>query len=72
MYIENVTELAFDDITAEDPDFPSIQGKFQIWYGSILVNFSCNTVRELLNHFQVWQKQASFLVSFQDKICSFL
>ncbi|XP_027103769.2 uncharacterized protein [Coffea arabica] len=26
MYIENVTELAFDDITAEDPDFQSIQG----------------------------------------------
>ncbi|GMI95433.1 hypothetical protein like AT5G23890 [Hibiscus trionum] len=26
MYIENVTELAFDDITAEDPDFPLIQG----------------------------------------------
>ncbi|KAJ4954499.1 hypothetical protein NE237_011282 [Protea cynaroides] len=26
MYIENVTDLAFDDITPEDPDFPSIQG----------------------------------------------
>ncbi|PIA49413.1 hypothetical protein AQUCO_01300317v1 [Aquilegia coerulea] len=26
MYIENVTELAFDDITTEDPDFASIQG----------------------------------------------
>lgn len=26
MYIENVTELAFDDITAEDSDFQSIQG----------------------------------------------
>ncbi|GER25244.1 hypothetical protein STAS_00809 [Striga asiatica] len=26
MYIENVTELAFDDITPEDPDYPSIQG----------------------------------------------
>ncbi|KAL3524287.1 hypothetical protein ACH5RR_017121 [Cinchona calisaya] len=26
MYIENVTELAFDDITAEEPDFQSIQG----------------------------------------------
>ncbi|EPS72480.1 hypothetical protein M569_02277, partial [Genlisea aurea] len=26
MYIENVTELAFDDITPADPDFPSIQG----------------------------------------------
>lgn len=26
MYIENVTELAFDDITPEDPDFPFIQG----------------------------------------------
>ncbi|XP_015069725.1 uncharacterized protein LOC107014363 isoform X1 [Solanum pennellii] len=26
MYIEKVTDLAFDDITPEDPDFPSIQG----------------------------------------------
>ncbi|XP_062001726.1 uncharacterized protein LOC133718867 isoform X2 [Rosa rugosa] len=26
MYIENITELAFDDVTPEDPDFPSIQG----------------------------------------------
>ncbi|XWS61180.1 hypothetical protein CRYUN_Cryun07bG0103600 [Craigia yunnanensis] len=26
MYIENLTELAFDDITPEDPDFSSIQG----------------------------------------------
>ncbi|XP_059667092.1 uncharacterized protein LOC132312654 isoform X2 [Cornus florida] len=26
MYIENFTELAFDDITPEDPDFASIQG----------------------------------------------
>lgn len=26
MYIENVTELAYDDITPEDPDFPAIQG----------------------------------------------
>ena len=27
MYIEHVTELAFDDITPEDPDFASIQGE---------------------------------------------
>ncbi|KAF2320407.1 hypothetical protein GH714_027534 [Hevea brasiliensis] len=26
MYIENATELAFDDITPDDPDFSSIQG----------------------------------------------
>ncbi|XP_042432295.1 uncharacterized protein LOC122018900 isoform X1 [Zingiber officinale] len=26
MYIENITELAFDDVTQEDPDFPYIQG----------------------------------------------
>ncbi|KAG2580895.1 hypothetical protein PVAP13_6KG276080 [Panicum virgatum] len=26
MYIDNVTELAFDDVTPEDPDFPFIQG----------------------------------------------
>jgi hypothetical protein len=27
MYIENFTELAFDDITPDDPDFSSIQGQ---------------------------------------------
>lgn len=27
MYIDNVTELAFDDVTPEDPDFPFIQGE---------------------------------------------
>lgn len=27
MYIENVTELAFDDVTPADPDFPFIQGE---------------------------------------------
>ncbi|KAK7380323.1 hypothetical protein VNO78_32831 [Psophocarpus tetragonolobus] len=26
MYVDNVTELAFDDVTPEDPDFSSIQG----------------------------------------------
>lgn len=26
MYIEEETELAFDDITPEDPDFSAIQG----------------------------------------------
>ncbi|XP_009400263.2 uncharacterized protein LOC135673625 isoform X8 [Musa acuminata AAA Group] len=26
MYIENLTELAFDDVTPKDPDFPFIQG----------------------------------------------
>ncbi|CAM0144576.1 unnamed protein product [Urochloa decumbens] len=26
MYIDNFTELAFDDVTPEDPDFPFIQG----------------------------------------------
>jgi hypothetical protein len=26
MYIENVTQHAFDDLSAEDPDFPFIQG----------------------------------------------
>lgn len=27
MYIDNVTGLAFDDVTPEDPDFPFIQGE---------------------------------------------
>lgn len=44
MYIENVTELAFDDITPEDPDFPFIQGghwsvfTFMLKQGSYYVN----------------------------------
>ena len=28
MYIENVTELAFDDVTPEDPDYSCIQGEY--------------------------------------------
>lgn len=32
MYIENLTELAFDDVVSEDPDFPCIQGiKILVW-----------------------------------------
>jgi hypothetical protein len=27
MYIESVSELGFDDITPDDPDFASIQGE---------------------------------------------
>ncbi|GFZ09043.1 hypothetical protein Acr_20g0008510 [Actinidia rufa] len=30
MYRENVTELAFDDITPENPDFSSIQGLAEV------------------------------------------
>lgn len=36
MYIENVTELAFDDITPEDPDFSSIQGQSRIFERRVL------------------------------------
>lgn len=43
MYIDNVTELAFDDVTPEDPDFPFIQGEAcleaKFMYG--LVNHHC-------------------------------
>jgi len=37
MYIENVTELAFDDITPEDPDFSSIQGQSRIFECRVLI-----------------------------------
>ena len=37
MYIDNVTELAFDDITPEDPDFSSIQGQSRIFECCILI-----------------------------------
>ncbi|RZR87884.1 hypothetical protein BHM03_00015357 [Ensete ventricosum] len=33
MYIENLTELAFDDVTPEDPDFPFIQAAIAIATG---------------------------------------
>lgn len=40
MYIENVTELAFDDITPEDRDFSSIQGEKSFLYlGYYLTRF---------------------------------
>jgi hypothetical protein len=32
MYIENVSDLAFDDVTTEDPDFPFIQGQTQKYF----------------------------------------
>jgi hypothetical protein len=28
MYIEDLTELGFNDVTPDDPDFTSIQGQF--------------------------------------------
>lgn len=43
MYIENVTELAFDDITPEDPDFSSIQGKYRNVNDIVLILRSIST-----------------------------
>lgn len=39
MYIENVTELAFDDVTPEDPDFPCIQG---MDLNNLTINWNAN------------------------------
>ncbi len=41
MYIENVTQLAFDDISAEDQDFAFIQGQTRILVYSVKIEFSC-------------------------------
>ncbi len=41
MYIENVTQLAFDDISAEDQDFAFIQGQTLILVYSVKIEFSC-------------------------------
>ncbi len=46
MYIENVTQLAFDDISAEDQDFAFIQGQTLILVYSVKIEFSC----ELLSY----------------------
>lgn len=72
MYIENVTELAFNDITPEDPDFASIQGD------SWLLNFLGFTQFSLLHIFltefvfQVWQKLDLSQASFLDETCFLL
>ncbi len=46
MYIENVTQLAFDDVSAEDQDFAFIQGQTLILVYSVKIEFSC----ELLSY----------------------
>ena len=57
MYIENVTELAFDDITAEDPDFQSIQGRSICWFlsfNSLSLNPEC------VRHFRFGRSWSNF------------
>lgn len=39
MYIENVTQLAFNDITPQDPNFSSIQGEDKKFQKSKLYGF---------------------------------
>lgn len=60
MYLENVTELAFDDITPEDPDFPFIQGDHLACTN--IVDESVKVMFNLFSSFshwivQVWQRQ---------------
>ncbi|TVU44267.1 hypothetical protein EJB05_03703 [Eragrostis curvula] len=51
MYIDNFTELAFDDITPEDPDFPYIQGLAEAGLISSNLSRSDMSVREdVQNH----------------------
>ena len=42
MHIENVTELAFDDITPEDPDFSSIQGENELSLPKTKITYEAN------------------------------
>ena len=37
MFVDSVTELAFDDITPEDPDFSFIQGQSRIFEVCVLI-----------------------------------
>lgn len=69
MYIENITELAFDDITPEDPDFPSIQGlAFRcLDYTERQCDSRCFLIEFYLHH-QVWLNQDLSQVSSQDVI----
>jgi hypothetical protein len=54
MYIENITDLAFDDVPVEDPDFPFIQGC------TAVLSPSC-TFCEITS---AWQKQVWYLVIY--------
>jgi hypothetical protein len=52
MYIENVTQLAFDDVSAEDQDFAFIQGLAEA--GLIWSNLSTNDVKKIGKDSQVF------------------
>lgn len=72
MYIENITELAFDDITPEDPDFPSIQGlSCQIFWAieKVSVIAFVFLLKFICIH-QVWLNLDLSQASSQDMICS--
>lgn len=80
MYIESVSEFAFDDITPDDPDFASIQGENWIlnFWSIILVELLlpvCKRSLVVLHNLQwiwilqAWQKLDLSQASFQDGIC---
>lgn len=79
MYIGNITELAFDDVTPEDPDFSSIQGDNGLNFLSSMMIlersyclcplFCCSRVFSLSWIFQAWQRLGLSQASYQDVIC---
>jgi hypothetical protein len=44
MYIDNITELAYDDVAVEDPDFPYIQG-YRFLYALLSLEFKLISAR---------------------------
>lgn len=44
MYIDNITELAYDDVAVEDPDFPYIQG-YRFLYAPLSLEFKLLSAR---------------------------
>jgi len=58
MYIDNVTELAFDDVTPEDPDFPFIQGEACKYFSP-----KKTTSLSLISESSLWNAMAFLLIS---------
>lgn len=53
MYIEDVTELAFDDITPEDQDFSFIQGEY-LTIHSCLSSITLDVISAIQGFLDAW------------------
>ena len=75
MFVDSVTELAFDDITPEDPDFSFIQGQSRIFEVCVLILQLVSMYDFLLAYhvyriwiLQAWQKLDLLKAGFQDVV----